>query len=466
MVRTIRNTYVPINRLPLEVLSRILEHRSSERELVAATHVCQHWRSVLVSDPSLWTCFKFQYSPNHDRTLVYLERSKSALIDISVMIRIPQDVDTLGYLAPNIARTRSLSIHARHDDRPPLLHFCNPAPSLRRLEIHSFEGVLSLPSNFLAQQAPSLRSLTLSYARPASDHFFPLPNLTEFDIYLLEGGEPFRMGALLQFFSNSPLLQRIHINIRGGTMQDIPLDQVISLDSLVEMDYVCDRANSILPFLKLPCLKKLWVSSSVGPGQVQKLADILPCGGHALLARTTKISYRSDRQSPTVRVDLFGDGVDVSFNAHCDMANGTSDEFVDWFSNQTAIPFGQMEELEIGGYPFATGPHIDAFALENLRVLRVAIWDGEFVEEVFRPFHPVPQAGVPCQSLREIEYTYWGINGPFSASLISLAEERKRAGYQLGLFRLVVAQESDRDLAEELREHVLEVQARVLDVMM
>ena len=462
-VRAIRNTHVPINRLPPEVLSRILEHRVSERDLVTATHVCRHWRSVLIFNPSLWTCFQFQYSPDHDRTLAYLERSKSTFIDISIFVSIPQDLDALGYLAPNITRTRSLSIHTFHDIRTSLLRFCNPASSLRRLEIRGFAGIVTLPDDFLAQQAPSLRSVSLSHARSTFDHFFPLPNLTEFDLYLPESAEPFRMGALLQFFSDSPLLQRIHINILCGALQDIPLDQVTSLDSLVEMNYSCNQASSLLPFLRLPRLKKLWVSSSVRPGQVQRLVDILPCGGRALLARTTKISYHSDRHAHSVRVGLFGNGVDILFHAFCDMADSTTDWFVDWFSNQTAIPFGQIEELQIGGSLLVAGFHIDVFALENLKILQVALWDGEFVEEVLRPFHPVPQKGVPCQSLREIEYTYWGTNGPFPTSLISLAEERKRAGYQLGLFCLVFVQESDRDLAEELREHVLEVQTREWD---
>ena len=102
---------------------------------------------------------------------------------------------------------------------------------------------------------------------------------------------------------------------------------------------------------------------------MQKLADILPCGGHALLAQTTRILHHSDRQAPSARVDLFGNGVEILFNVYCDMEDDATGGFVDWFSDQTAILFGQMEELEIGGYPFATGFHINAFALENLRVL-------------------------------------------------------------------------------------------------
>ena len=266
------------------------------------------------------------------------------------------------------------------------------------------------------------------------------------------------MGALLQFFSDSPLLRRIGIHILGETVQDIPLDQVTSLDSLVEMIYSCNQPSSILPFLRMPRLKKLLVSSSVGPGQAQRLDDILPHDGRALLVKTTGISYYSDPISCLVAVTFSGSEVEAAFNAFYATAEATVGGLVNWFSNQTAIPVGQIEELKIRGSLSVAGFYIDPFVLENLKILRIAPWDGELAEEVLRPFHPTPQTEVPCRSLREIEYTYWGTGGQFPTLLISLAKERKQAGYQLGFFRLIITHESDPNLAEELKEHVLEVQ--------
>ena len=271
------------------------------------------------------------------------------------------------------------------------------------------------------------------------------------------------MSALLQFFSDSPLLQRIRIRILSETVHDVPPDQVISLDSLVEMGYSCNQPNSILPFLRLPRLRQLWVTSSVRLGQTQRLDDVLPRDGRALLAQTTRISYYSDPVLCSITVTFSGNGVEAAFKAFYAPGETTVSGLVNWFSNQMAVPFGQIEELEIGGSPSVAGFHIDAFALENLKILRIAVWYGDFAVEVLRSFHPVPQTGVPCQSLREIEYTYWGTDKQFPTTFIGLAKERKRAGYQLELVRLVVTQESDRDLAEELREHVLEVQAETWD---
>ena len=103
--------------------------------------------------------------------------------------------------------------------------------------------------------------------------------------------------------------------------------------------------------------------------------------------------------------------------------------------------------------------------MENLRVLRIAPWAGGLIEGFLRSLLPNPGGEVPCRSLQEIEieYTHWESKGQLQTLFISLVRERKRAGHQLRFLRLVIAHESDRDLVEELKEDVGEVQARVWD---
>jgi hypothetical protein len=328
---------------------------------------------------------------------------------------------------------------------------------LQHLEIHAWgKDIVCLPDDFLGQQASSLRFVNFSGIRPTFETLSPLPNLTEFHLSLPEGTDPFRMSALFRFFSNSPLLQKIRIRIPGQTLQDIPLDQVISLESLVELEYAYNSGDRVLPYLKLPRLKQLRVFSSLGPGEVQKLADMLPYNGRALLARATEMSYRSDARS--LRVNLSGNGVGVSVVA----PRTVGDPSVYWFSDQTCIPFGQIEVLEVN--PTDVNSHVNVFAFENLGVLRIVRWDGKFSDRFLRLFHPHPVAGVPCRFLGRVECAYWGSQGPLPWSLINLAGKRKRAGYQLGLVYLWIAQESARDLVEELRKHVGEVQVGEWDV--
>lgn len=226
----------------------------------------------------------------------------------------------------------------------------------------------------------------------------------------------------------------------------------------MELDYICHSAGRVLPCLKLPRLKRLLVSSTSGPGQIQKLVDILPYGGHLLLAGAIKMTYHSNQYS--FGIGLSGNEVEVSL---CIFRKIVADPItVDWFSGQTWIPFGQIEDLKVEAYPIAGDPSISVSALENLRVLRITLHDTRFTEGFLRMFHPDPGTGVPCQSLQEIEYFTWGSPKPCLTPLIDLVRERKHAGYQLRPVCIILfAQEPDEGLGEELREYVGEVRVKV-----
>jgi len=465
VTRTIKNTLVPVNRFPPEILFRILEYRTRECDLVAATQVCRYWRSNLISGPSLWTYFQFQDKSRHniDRTLTYLERSKSAPINVSIHSSSEQNLDVLKPLTPHIARMRSLVFQVSHDIYTASRLFCNPAPLLQHLEIRTSEGVVHLPDNFLGQRAPSLRSVNFYRTCPRLEFLFPLPNLTEFHLSLVDDTTPFRVGAPFQFLSESPLLQKISVDVHDRIVQDVSLDKVISLESLVDLDCGCNCAGQLLPFLRLPRLKRLRVTSTRSR-QTQTLADFLPYGGRALLAGVTKIFHYLDKYGHSHRVELSGNEFDVSF---CAFHIRTNTTLIDWSPDQTFVPFGQIEDLKLeGSAPTPTGLPIDVFALENLRVLRMALWSEETTEELLRSLHPGPGvAEVPCRFLQEIEYSFWKYQGLGLPGLfVSLVRERKHAGYQMRLVSLVIRRDAfHQDLLEKLKEHVGEVRTRELD---
>jgi len=270
------------------------------------------------------------------------------------------------------------------------------------------------------------------------------------------------MSALFRFLSGSPLLEKLCIRIPNQTTQDIPMGHVISLESLVELEYTYNLGDRVLPYLKLPRLKHLQVVSSLRSGEVQKLADILPYDVRVLLAGVTKMTYHSNQCSITVK--LLGDEVSVSVGT----PYTTGGPSADWFFDQTCIPFDKIEHLEVNGYLTAGPLPLYVFALENLRVLRVIQSDVQFVDVILRSLYPDPAVGVPCRSLREIECIYWESEESRSipGSLVSLVRERKQAGYQLRLANLTLLREPDQDFIEELREHVEEVQVRDWDIML
>ena len=56
LVRTMLNSFPPINRIPPEILSLIPDYYGeddTDRNLITSTHVCRRWREVLISRSSL-----------------------------------------------------------------------------------------------------------------------------------------------------------------------------------------------------------------------------------------------------------------------------------------------------------------------------------------------------------------------------------------------------------------------------
>lgn len=431
--REVKNTLVLVNRLPPEVLSRALEHRASEETLIKATHICQYWRSTLTSSPSLWTHLWFPSDKNVDRALTYLERSKSVPIHVRITSGFSESLEAFQHLTPHLARMRSCSIQGTNVDIHGLFaRFRNSTPSLTRLEIYS-DGI-SIP---IFGDLPS-------GLRPSFEHPFPLHNLTEVQLSLKPDAPELNISALFRFLSYSPRLQDIYIIIISGeVLYDDTLDQVVTLDSLVRLDYTGSSVDRILPCLRLARLRQLRVSSR--SDRVQNLADILPNGGRFLLAGATEMSYYSD--PPFYMVGLSGEGISVSLALYRPVT-GTAP--TDWLSDETWIPFGRIETLTVGGRSVAPNLPINIF--QNLGVLRATLEcipsTGGFWRLLFQGEE------ISCRSLREVRYTYQGSLGP----LIRLAKERKRVGYQLGLVQLFTGDEPDLDRVAELREHVVEVQ--------
>ena len=422
----------------------MLKYRTCERDLITATHVCQHWRSALTGDPSLWTPPSIKFGPYLHHTLTYMQRSESD--EINVDVTSLQDLDPLKHLTSHIAR-------------------------LRYFTVKSYHTYIRLPDDFLGHHASSLRSISLSGICPAFKSPFPLPNLTKFRLCLHQsvgrvrpGVSSVRMNVLFRFLSNSPLLESISVYANDQTTEDLFMDQVISLESVVELIYDCNMAGRVLPFLRLPRLKNLHVRILQKPGQMHQLVDVLPHNRHALLARATTVVYRPDASS--LSLDLLSPNkpslyLTVRRPTPSNVADATRNPtLVDWFSSQGCIPLRQIKILEVHTPTACVVSPIDTFALENLEKLEVDLRDAEDVGRVLRLFRPDAKAGVPCRSLRVIRCACRGPPGPLLEPLMSFVKERKGAGYQLEVVYLPIAGEFDPHFLEELREHVGKVRTQ------
>lgn len=436
--RAIRNTYAVVNRLPPEVLCAVFEHRDHERDdLVAATHVCQYWRSTLTSNPSLWTYLSVGPGHGVGRTLVYLKRSKSKTIDIVINADLSQELEVFQHLAPHMSRTRSLVVTGcMRVDSPASLLISTPTSSLQSLEISLIQGPMCGPDN-----RPTFDGIVLF-----------LPKLTKLHLFLPESVGWFRLSSLLRFFSGCPQLEHVFVDLPPTTIHDVVEDQVVLLESLVELDYTCNAVCRVLPYLKLPHLKRLRVWSSFQAGQVNKLADLLPSDGCLLLARATNMGYVSNND--VEGFDLSGKETDISIFGFC-----TGERFVltDWFSDESCIPFGQIEHLDFEGLTSSANLSFNPF--RNLVTFQFTAGSTQRSNQVLSLLYPEPGAAIPCPSLREIWCNSCWYPRPFVRSLILRLTEREGEGHRLELVHVSCAESLDRGV--DVEGYVGNLQVRV-----
>ena len=429
----LKNFLQPVNKLPPEVLSKVFEHRRSERDLVAATHVCRYWRSSLVSSPSLWTCLRLHKGTDCTRT--YLERSKSVPIDIefnpqfSWFCRIYSKP-----LLSHIGRARSLRIHGPINivREAALSALRDHAPSLQHLEVDGRQDkdrgrgdVIWLPDNFPGQHTPALLSVHFTNAFPTLKSHSLFPNLTTFKLLLQRPASPLRASALFLALSSSPQLKQVFICILTTMIGDIASDILVSLESLEELEYRCSSSEiRVLPHMRLPRLRILTVDT-----RADILADLLPFDGHLLLSDTTTMVYHHSRKTSR-KAEFRGSGVEIGIFS-TSLSEDTDP--VDWFSDMFPTAFGQIQHLvikDVSGATFYRTADLPVAVFENLEVLcfvECAVW---FIDAISRMLYPQNREGIPCRSLREISCKSRRALIPLN----QLARERKRVGSQFELF--------------------------------
>ena len=128
LVRSMKNTFSPINRIPTEVFSLIPGYwgvGDVDKNLIAMTHVCRGWRVSLIACSSLWA---HSNCTNTDITRVFIERSKLSPLEISLYKSryVTYDKDAFLLVVPHISRLKSLNIFATSSK---VSHHTSPALS-------------------------------------------------------------------------------------------------------------------------------------------------------------------------------------------------------------------------------------------------------------------------------------------------------------------------------------------------
>ncbi|EJD51281.1 hypothetical protein AURDEDRAFT_111864 [Auricularia subglabra TFB-10046 SS5] len=198
-----RNSLLPVNRMPVEVLSTIFrmyalslsaEERSTRNVVV---RVCHLWRAVALGDCALWRelCLTSPRAdeilrdllPRAKRVPVALDITFSAATHDGVLTRASIDVCAAAgqVIAEHLDHVQSLILSFNDEQAYPLLRSLNvPAPILTSLALYldvdaSDAGWLSITPHIFRQSAPALRRLQLENLCPIDSRLFLLKGLEE-----------------------------------------------------------------------------------------------------------------------------------------------------------------------------------------------------------------------------------------------------------------------------------------------
>jgi len=226
-----------IYRLHPELLSLLASHLVTD-DLVKATHVSYHWRTVLLSHPSLWSNLDFAYP---ERASTFFARSKSAMIHVFLpkTPKVPLPIELLKRSAERIA---TLLVGDYTSQRDLLLQTMS---SLRTLQFYAeYKDVF--PDEPVRLYFPALETLFAGAINPTP---FSVPHLTRFSFNDLACGKQ-EMDALFDFFRNCPLLEELDVYRVGNFYPHhdrdvVPLPRLRVYNEYSNTDFYFDLYNML-----------------------------------------------------------------------------------------------------------------------------------------------------------------------------------------------------------------------------
>jgi len=246
LIRSVKNSFAPINQIPPEVLSLIPDHwdyDGTDQDLITLTHVCRTWRTIFTSRPSLWSYLECR---DVDKTRVYIERSKVSPLE--VYIEDSPDDPYIKYavllMTQLINRLKCLTISAEGVSHL-FDHFACRAPLLKTLAI-TFSDLPppALSNTFLDGDFSSLDELRLD---GIITHLAwkSLSNLTTFELSRIPASSV-SVTQLLNLFGSAPLLRVITLEDSLPASSDAPPARILSLTYLKELKIDAHQPHLIL----------------------------------------------------------------------------------------------------------------------------------------------------------------------------------------------------------------------------
>jgi len=251
LIRSRRNRFAPINRIPPEVLTLIPDFWDKdvrEQATITLTHVCRIWREIFISRSVLWTNFDCE---DIDKTLIYLNRSGRS--PINVQLERYDDLsphDPFFQVVPHTTiRLKSVAIRGTPENvQKATVQLFHPAPLLESLTIeakceNSPQRCPVIPTTLFNGDLSSLRELHLQSICTELP-WRNMANLTSFTLGYTSLGDS-SVGPLLDFFETAPRLSKIQLHLATPTT-GAQRGRLVSLACLKRMDIVGGGPSSLL----------------------------------------------------------------------------------------------------------------------------------------------------------------------------------------------------------------------------
>jgi hypothetical protein len=477
LIRSTKNTFALINKMPLDVLTLVphyWEDSNRDKNLIKLTHVCHSWRVVFTSHPSLWTRLD---CTNIDKTRVYIERSRSFPLEVSLdgVYSAPYS-ETLPLVLPHINRLEALSVSGCSSHLLPVLidHFSCPLPLLRKLNIHiECEELPFLADELFNGDLSLLQELSLKGA------LSPLPwrdmsSLVTFSLHDIPE-DRILSSQLLDFFESAPHIRHIKLynSIPGSC--DVPAGRVVSLAHLKDLSITAQPPHSILlNHLSIPTGASLSLEFSFS-GRRSPISSYLPKSCDILhnISHITSVNLGFGSRQRSIRLygpsgELYVHGGWIRGN---DKANTGTSLFLQSLSQFNLSKCQRLAIRWCHSKPPSSDPIVrwavyrTLIVMESLRtVILVHCSNLPFIHSLDPDKNP--SATVLCPNLERMTLYVQGPDQLHTDDLVTMAEERARKGAKLAMITIVctgvLAPPKD---VFQLRKHVTRVECKFDDIV-
>ena len=461
LVRSLKNSFAPISRIPPEVLSLIPDYYNThfvDQGLITLTHVSHGWREMFISRSSLWTNLNFT---NIERTRAYIQRSKSSPLNISIGNGGIEAYlnNVLPLVIPHIPGMKSLTI--RTVITPDILrHFHFRAPLLERLDIENTSPDVQIFDNALFNGDLSpLRGLSL--VGVTTD--LPWTNMVNLAVFKLScpRGHEVTVTQLLNFFESAPLLHTINITNSIPNSSDAPPERIVSLHHLTTLSIIAASTRPVFHHLHIPVGASLDVRTGLNrqssllpdylletPPNFKNLSNITMLNVNSIFARAQLVGPNG-----SLRLSLDLDPTlitlsDTGYRILCSLGQHI---------------LSTTRRLTISEYIHRGPPNFEAFfrSLSSMNDLRTFVLSNCNNQPFLIALNPErnPSKLVPCPNLKEI--IFYGTRWCHTHSLVNTTKERALRGTKVSTVMMIgygatVLEEE----VLEIGEHVTHVECR------